>query len=115
MLFVLGSLLAIAFLDPPARFFVVGALALVEVAEIFIFLKWRRVRAMTGSEGMLGLRGKALTDCDPEGQITLKGQIWKARCREGVAAGEEVIVTGSEGLALDVSPAPEKARKGTLR
>ena len=102
MLFVIGSLLALTLLDPPERFAVIGVLALVELLEIFLWLRWRRVRSMTGPEGIVGARGKTISDCRPEGQVRVKGQIWNARCKEGVAAGQEVVVRAAEGLKLIV-------------
>ncbi len=102
MLFAIGSLLALTLLDPPERFVVIGVLALIELLEILLWLRWRRVRSMTGPEGIVGARGKAISDCRPEGQVRVKGQIWKARCKEGVAAGQEVVVRAAEGLTLDV-------------
>jgi membrane protein implicated in regulation of membrane protease activity len=51
------------------------------------------------------MTGVAITDCDPEGQIKVKGQIWKARCAEGVIAGSTVRVTAVDGLRLDVAAA----------
>ncbi len=109
MLLLLGSLLALTLLDSPERFVVIGALALVELLEVFVWLRWRRVRAMTGAEGIVGARGRAITDCRPEGQVKVKGQLWNARCKEGVAAGQEVVVTGAEGLTLDVADASRLA------
>ena len=110
MLLLLGALLATAFLDPPERFLVIGSLALIEIFEIFIWVRWRKVRSMTGREGMVGARGKAVTNCRPDGQVRVKGQIWKAHCREGAQAGEDIVVIGSQGLMLEVSPAPSTLR-----
>jgi membrane-bound serine protease (ClpP class) len=70
----------------------------VEALEILLWLRLRGVRAMTGKEGMVGTKGRALTDCDPEGQVRVKGQIWKATCPDGARAGDDVIVTGMTGL-----------------
>ncbi len=112
MLFVIGSLLAIALLDSPERYLVIGVLALVEIFETLLWLRWRKVRAKTGQEGIVGTHGRALTDCRPEGQVKIKGQIWKARCPGGVGAEEEIVVTGSHGLTLDVAKIPTSAAAG---
>jgi membrane-bound serine protease (ClpP class) len=102
---VIGTTLAILYLDPPWRWIVIAALAALEGFEILLWLRLRRIRSITGPEGIVGTRGRALSDCDPEGQVRVKGQIWKATCPAGIAAGEDVVVEASEGLQLRVRPA----------
>ena len=60
---------------------------------------------MTGQEALVGARGRALTDCRPEGQVRVKGTIWGARSAEGVDAGDDVEVMGAEGIRLRVERA----------
>ena len=105
MSLVIGSTLAILFLDPPWRWIAIAALVALEGFEILLWLRLRRMRSMTGAEGIVGTRGRALSDCDPDGQVRVKGQIWKATCPAGIAAGEDVVVEASEGLRLKVRPA----------
>ena len=105
MAFVIGLTLAFLFLDGWLRYAVIAGGALIEIAEITVWLRWRNVAAKSGIETMIGMTGVALTDCDPEGQIKVKGQIWKARCVEGVKAGTSVRVIAVDGLRLDVSAA----------
>ena len=105
MAFVVALTLGFLFLDGWMRYALIAGGALIEVAEIAVWLKWRNVRSTTGIETMVGMTGVALTDCDPEGQVKIKGQIWKARCAEGVEAGTSVRVDAIEGLRLDVSAA----------
>ncbi|MDQ4058719.1 MAG: NfeD family protein [Actinomycetota bacterium] len=106
MLFIIGVTLAIIFLDWPWRLLVIIPLALVEILEIGLWLKLRRVRSITGAEAMVGAKGVALTNCEPDGQVRLKGQTWQAHSRRGVEAGEAVVVTGMNGIRLEVDPAP---------
>jgi membrane-bound ClpP family serine protease len=111
MSFAIGTALAFIFLDPPWRWIVIAALAAIEAFEILLWLRLRRLRAMTGAEAMLGSTGRALTDCEPEGQVRVRGQIWKATCAEGARAGDDVIVTAVSGLRLEVRPAPLETRR----
>ena len=104
MSFVIGTLIAIYFLEGVWRWSLIGAVALLEAAEIALWLKWRKVTSSTGAEGMVGMTGVALSDCRPEGQVKVKGQIWKARCEQGVGAGDGVTVLAVDGLRLDVAP-----------
>ncbi|MDQ3784565.1 MAG: NfeD family protein [Actinomycetota bacterium] len=105
MIFIVGTLLSFAFLDSPWRYVVLLPLALLEIADVLLWLRWRRVRSITGAEGLEGARGRALTDCRPDGQVSIRGQVWKAHCTEGAARGDDVIVRGLEGLCLQVAPA----------
>ncbi|MBA3350181.1 MAG: hypothetical protein H0T12_06455, partial [Actinobacteria bacterium] len=82
MIFVIGTLLSFLFLDAPWRYLILLPLALLEVADVALWLRWRKVRSATGAEGLRGIRGWALTDCRPDGQVRIKGQTWKAHCPE---------------------------------
>lgn len=57
----------------------------------------------TGSEGLLGLTAVARTDLNPTGTVFVAGEIWNASAEHNyVKAGEEVVITGVEGLRLKV-------------
>ena len=100
--FVIGTILAFVFLEGIWRALViVGAFAW-EVFEIAIWLRWRKRRSITGAEAMVGATGTALTDCKPDGQVSVRGQIWKAHASPGVVAGDDIVVDAVEGLRLDV-------------
>ena len=105
MAFVVALTLGFLFLDGWMRYALIAGGALVEIIEIGVWLKWRKVAPRSGVEMMVGMTGVALTDCIPEGQIKVKGQIWNARCVEGVKAGATVRVTAVNGLRLDVAAA----------
>lgn len=102
MSLLIGTALAFAFLEWPWRLLVIIPLAGLEVFEVLVFLRWRKVRSITGAEAMIGTPGKALTDCIPEGQVKVQGRIWKGRCPGGVRAGEDVTVVAVDGLTLEV-------------
>lgn len=112
MIFAIGTALAFAFLDMPWKLLVLIPLALIEAADIALWLRWRKVRSITGAESVVGERGVALTDCRPAGQVKVRGQIWKAHCPDGVAAREHVVVTAVDGLRLEVAR-PENAPAAT--
>jgi membrane-bound serine protease (ClpP class) len=92
------------FLSWPWRIAVIVVLGAIEVFEVMLWLKLRNKRVVTGVEGLVGAVGRALDDCRPEGQVRVKGAIWRARCEPGVGAGDDVVVTGVRGLELDVRP-----------
>jgi membrane protein implicated in regulation of membrane protease activity len=83
---------------------VAGALV-VEIGEaaFWVWLSKRRKPAI-GAEALVGAIGIAVTDCRPRGQVRVAGEVWRATCPDGAAAGEEVVVERLEGdLSLLVS------------
>ena len=105
MAFVVALTLGFLFLDGWLRYALIAAGALIELAEIGVWLRWRNVRATTGVEAMVGMTGVVVTDCDPGGQVRGKGKIWKAHCAEGAEVGTNVRIDAVDGLRLDVSAA----------
>jgi membrane-bound ClpP family serine protease len=105
MALIIGTVLSFIFLDPPWRYLAIIPLALFEAFEIYLWLRLRKVRSITGAETFVGGRGRAVTDCNPDGQVRFRGQLWRAHCDKGVEEGEDVIVQAVDGLRLEVRPA----------
>ena len=99
---IVGIVVAFAFFDWPWRALILAAFLLFDIFEIYIWLRLRKRRSITGAEGIVGATGEALTNCAPEGHVRVLGQTWKALARDGVNAGEGVTVTGARGLQLEV-------------
>ena len=99
----IAAILAILFLDPPWKWIIAGVLLVTDVFEILIWLRWRKRRSITGSETLVDQYGEAIEALDPDGQVKLRGQIWKARSNEFVERGGWVKVEAVEGLTLLVS------------
>lgn len=61
-------------------------------------------RPATGSAGMIGLVGHALTAIAPgrPGRVAAHGEIWQATAAEAIAEGEGVRITQVDGLTLTV-------------
>jgi membrane protein implicated in regulation of membrane protease activity len=104
----LGSLLiAIFLLDPPASYAVVAVGGILEIGESWLFMRWSRRRSPdVGVEVLVGRRAVVATDCMPEGQVRVAGELWQARCDAGASAGDEVVVRAVDGLVLVVEPLP---------
>jgi membrane-bound serine protease (ClpP class) len=71
----------------------------------------QRQRATTGTQGMVGERGRALAPFAPGevGRVATHGEIWQAVSIDPIAAGQDVEVLGVEGLTLHVRSAGGRA------
>jgi len=71
---------------------------------VLMGLAWRawKAKPTTGREGLVGERGVVRRRIDPEGQVMVHGELWRARADEVFDPGESVEVVGVEGLTLEV-------------
>ena len=70
---------------------------------IGIGLKAQQLKPVTGIQGMIGERGKALTDLSPAGDVLVHGERWHAVAEGGpIAEGEIVEVIRVDNLTLHV-------------
>jgi membrane protein implicated in regulation of membrane protease activity len=104
LLLVLALIAAIFWLPAPWSYIAVIGAAIVEIAEVGVFIWYsKRRRATTGAEALPGLRGVVVEACRPVGQIRVDGELWQARCEEGADPGESVVVESlGPGLTLIV-------------
>lgn len=60
-----------------------------------------------GREGLIGERGMTVSAFDPDGVVEVRGARWRATAHReaGLALGSEVLVSGVDGLFLEVEPA----------
>jgi membrane-bound serine protease (ClpP class) len=66
-----------------------------------VAMRARRRQAMTGQEGLIGLTGESRAELAPEGQVWVKGALWKARALNGpIPAGRRIRVRRVDGLLL---------------
>ncbi len=63
-------------LPDPWRIVVLVCAALIEVGEVFLWIRFlRRYRVTTGAEGMVGERAEVIGP----GRVRVRGEIWSAR------------------------------------
>lgn len=73
-------------------------------------VKARRRAAVSGREGLVGSRGRALEDwAGAKGSVRVQGERWRAISDAALAPGDEVIIVDVEDLTLTVRPT--EARK----
>jgi membrane-bound serine protease (ClpP class) len=88
------------------------------LAALFFFLlampTVQRARLSTqtiGRDSLIGHTGKALVDFEPDGLVEVDGARWRATAHReaGIEEGDEVSVTGVDGLYLEVdTPDPDR-------
>ena len=85
---------------------VVGGVALMMVAGMPAMLRARFSTPTIGRESMIGEMGAAAADVDPEGTVTVRGALWRARTNRAtpIVAGDVVRVVAIDGLLLEVEP-----------
>jgi membrane-bound serine protease (ClpP class) len=101
----LAGLAALFLLESPWNAVAISAAAVVEVGEVYLWIRFlRRYRVTTGAEGLVGQRAEVLEDCRPDGRVKAMGEIWAASSETPVAKGERVRIVALEGLKLRVEP-----------
>jgi membrane-bound serine protease (ClpP class) len=107
---VLGAVMLVDSPLPELRVHLGTAIALaLPFSAITVFLlslavRARRNKVETGSEGMIGETGAAITALAPEGTIIVHGEYWDAVSSRPVAIGGRVRVTAIDKLKLTVEP-----------
>jgi membrane-bound serine protease (ClpP class) len=100
--FVLGIVLALVLPDPWDW----TALGICIILGCFEVFGWSRsvrgLRVRAGAETLIGQTGRVVTPCRPDGQVSVAGELWQARCEGGADEGDSVTVVGRDGLLLTV-------------
>jgi membrane protein implicated in regulation of membrane protease activity len=105
MLLVVALVLAVFVLEEPWSWLVVVIGGLLEIGESWFYIRWsQKRRPDVGVEALIGRRAVVSTDCRPDGQVRVAGELWQAHCEAGASAGEEVVVCEVDGLTLVVEP-----------
>jgi membrane-bound serine protease (ClpP class) len=105
----IGSLMLF---ESPAPFFKLSlsfVLPIVIFTALFFMITFRlaykafRRKPVTGSEGLVGLEGKATTEVTKDnGMVSVHGEIWTAVSDEPVNKGDDITVISVNGLKLKV-------------
>ena len=105
MALAISILLAVFVLEEPWNWVAVAAGATFEAAETSLLIWWsKRRRVAVGTETLVGRSAVVSTDCMPDGQVRVAGEIWRARCDVGAGIGTDVVVREVRGLTLVVEP-----------
>lgn len=101
LLFQIGGTAAVA---------VLVVAAVLEVGEIVVLRRWSRrldkkLPPQDPRDELVGLTGKVVTACRPDGQVRVRGELWEATCAAGADTGTSVRVEAVDGLTIRVAPA----------
>ena len=72
------------------------------IFAISMALRTHRRKVTTGKEGIVSEIGVAITNIDPEGEVRIHGEYWKAISKEKIKKNEKVKVIDVAGLQLIV-------------
>jgi membrane protein implicated in regulation of membrane protease activity len=100
------------FLEPPWRWLILIPAIAIDTVDIILWLRWRKRRAMTGEEGLIGTKGRLVSlGSNGEGTVKARGQLWKAEIEGNAQVQDEVVVAGVRGIRLLVHPVADEERK----
>ena len=93
------------FLEAPWRWLILIPAVLIDILDIAVWLRWRKRKAITGEESLVGAKGRIVSIEKPgTATINARGQLWSGEVGPDVQVGDEVVVTGIDGLRLKVEP-----------
>jgi len=104
--FVLGSLML--FKTPEVKVSISYIIIFTVLMVLFfavglgLALRTRLTKATTGKQGLAGEIGLVVKALNPEGQVSVHGEVWKAESTEKIAKGQKVEVIEVNGLRLKV-------------
>ena len=114
--FILGSLMLFDAPIPDMRVslgLVVPTAVVIAFTMVFLLgrvLKAHRAQVMTGTDGLVGELGRALSDLAPDGKVLVHGEYWDARTTSGhIDRGATVRVEAVGDKRIDVSAAEPAA------
>ncbi len=82
---------------------IIGIIAAVFILVVTVIIRSQRRPVNTGREGLIGQTAMVRSTLDPRGTVFVEGELWNASMEDGKAdPGEEVTVTGVDGLRLRV-------------
>jgi membrane-bound serine protease (ClpP class) len=106
---VIGSLMLFESPEPMLRLSLYLILPAVIVTALFFSVTFslvyraHRRKPVTGSEGLVGLEGRAASEVTPEGgTVMVRGEVWSAYSDEEIGKDEKVLVESLSGLKIKV-------------
>ncbi len=84
---------------------VAGAISLWSIFILTKVVQARVKKPLVGKEGLIGSRAEVIEDiAGGKGKVMIHGEIWRAKSRQDIKKGSEVVVDKVDGLVLWVKP-----------
>lgn len=89
-----------------------AGMAVAMVGGMPAMVRTRFATPTIGRDWMIGEKGEAVADVDPEGTVKVRDALWRARVNRAtpIDAGDPVRVVGISGMILEVEPEEGAAR-----
>jgi membrane protein implicated in regulation of membrane protease activity len=68
----------------------------------------------TTVDTLTNMRASVVVAIQPKnmkGKVRVRGEVWSATSDVAIPAGEEVVITGGQGIVLNVSPVPSETKE----
>ncbi len=108
--FVIGSVILID-TDVPGYGISLPLIAAVALVSAVLFavvigmaIKARKRRVVSGAEELVGMNAEVLKDFAGRGKVRAHGEVWEAITQIPLHKGQQVRITGMDGLVLEVEP-----------
>ena len=98
----LGALFRLFGLDQSAWFPTLALLILFFIIAVPVGLLSHGRKVTTGRTGIVGEKGVALTDLDPDGRVFVHSEYWNATSDSRIEEGVKVVVVSVERMVLKV-------------
>jgi membrane-bound serine protease (ClpP class) len=93
-------------------FLITGMLLMLVIVIVGNAMRIRRMAPLVGVETMVGKKGVARSDLDPQGFVYVNGEYWSAEAEdESVSQGDSVIITAIKGLKVKVKKQQSEGAK----
>jgi membrane protein implicated in regulation of membrane protease activity len=106
MLIVAGVFLLVALRVVPVSWglaLVAAAIAFELAEKGFWYWNTRRIPHAVGVAAMVGRPVTVVSACNPDGRVRFGPESWTARCVEGAAVGDDLVIDAVERVTLLVS------------
>jgi len=87
-------------------------LGLITAFLMSIAIRARRIKVVTGEQGLIGEVGVVTSRLAPAGKVMLHGALWDAVASASVEVGQRVVVRQVQNLVLQVEPATQPVALG---
>jgi membrane-bound serine protease (ClpP class) len=101
----LGALFRLFGLDQSAWFPTLALLILFFIIAVPVGLLSQGRKVTTGRDGIVGEKGVAITDLDPDGRVFVHSEYWNAISDAPLRAGIKVVVVSVDRMVLKVEQA----------